>query len=651
MAVHVRFLSLTVTTATAEKTYRFDQPATVISGASGSGKSSLLMLLKHTIGGSARLTTTVRDHVHSVRADVVMGNQHMILKRTISDERSDHVDILDPDTLTLLHSLAVRSANRRETLSDYLLQATGFPRASIPSTRDGNAQSLDLTFSNLFAYTYMEAHNIDREVVGHRDTWFNRKRKELFKLMFALTDSALMELRLAKNLLDEQLKKKKSEYANVTQFLQASDSRSEEELRTELTSLRDMLGRAESTLSSLRFELEDNAAADTVLRQDLGRAVDATRDAAQEVLGARDLVEARAAVVAQVTLDLARLERSSTAIDLLSPFDFVICPRCMQRLENRPVPADYCVVCLQPDPRDADVDPVVVQQTRTALEEQLQDARAVQDADVQVLQRAQEAAEQADFRATTLRRQLDALTRDTVAPRFEAIAQSSARVATLKATIDAVAQLRDFWTRARSINQSVRDITAERKELTAAIKARTADLQSRQTLVAELSTSFRTILEDFQPPWEVESAVVDPDSYLPVVNDTQFENLQASGGGISACVNLAYSLALLEFGLTHPDVLVPSLLIIDSPRRVFGNNPEDQETSRRIYDRFKDLAYTYGEALQLIVADNDTAPVPSDTFGEIELDYISPLVPGVVHPGPGHTARIEDETVEGNASS
>nr|WSX78708.1 hypothetical protein OH826_35600 [Streptomyces sp. NBC_00899] len=295
--------------------------------------------------------------------------------------------------------------------------------------------------------------------------------------MFALTNSALMELRLAKNLLDEQLKKKKAEYANVTQFLQASD------------------------------------------------------------------------------------------------FDFVVCPRCMQRLENRPVPADHCVVCLQPDPRDADVDPDVVQQTRRALEEQLQDASAVQDADMQVLQRAQEAAEQAEFRATTLRRQLDALTRNTVAPRFEAIAQSSARVATLKATIDAVAQLRDFWTRARSINQTVRDIAAERKELTAAFKARTADLQSRQTLVAELSTSFRTILEDFQPPWEVESAVVDPDSYLPVVT-TRSSRKSRRPAAASACVNLAYSLALFEFGLTHPDVLVPSFLIIDSPRRVFGNNPE-----------------------------------------------------------------------------
>ncbi|MET8508689.1 hypothetical protein ABZV60_29225 [Streptomyces sp. NPDC004787] len=44
MAVHLRFRSLTVTTADTEKTYRFDGPATVVSGPSGTGKSSLLML-------------------------------------------------------------------------------------------------------------------------------------------------------------------------------------------------------------------------------------------------------------------------------------------------------------------------------------------------------------------------------------------------------------------------------------------------------------------------------------------------------------------------------------------------------------------------------------------------------------------------------
>lgn len=38
-------------------------------------------------------------------------------------------------------------------------------------------------------------NRIDRQVVGHLDRWFETKRKVLFRLMFGLNDSALMELK------------------------------------------------------------------------------------------------------------------------------------------------------------------------------------------------------------------------------------------------------------------------------------------------------------------------------------------------------------------------------------------------------------------------------------------------------------------------
>lgn len=73
-------------------------------------------------------------------------------------------------------------------------------------------------------------------------------------------------------------------------------------------------------------------------------------------------------------------------------------------------------------------------------------------------------------------------------------------------------------------------------------------------------------------PWE-QSAVIDPGTYLPVVDNTPFESLQASGCVLQAGVNIAYHLALLECGLTHPDILVPSILIIDSPAKRSAATP------------------------------------------------------------------------------
>ncbi|GAA0696301.1 hypothetical protein GCM10009548_80990 [Streptomyces malaysiensis subsp. malaysiensis] len=642
MAVNLRFVSLTVTTAATEQIYRFDSPVTVVTGPIGTGKSSLLMLLKHAVGGSAMLTPAVRTHVLSVQAEVIAGEQHIVLRRNITGDTVGTVDLLDPHSLALERSLPVRATEGEATVSDYLLDAIGFPREQVATRRDGAARPQNLTFNDLYVYIYLQAREIDRQVVGHLDSWFEVKRKELFRLMFTLTDSALMELKRTASDLTDDLKAKVAEHKNVEQFLAASDPRSDDELRAELGQLRDTLERAQSALESLRSEVEEQTAADAALRNELARAILTAQRADEEVSAARELLGSRDAVVAQVQLDMARLERSATAIDQLSPFDFVVCPRCMQSLNTRPVDDGHCVVCLQPDPSAEDVDPAAVEEARAMLEQQLIDAQRVRQSDEAHLNFAQERAQHANFVVTTLRRQLDAQTRDAVAPRFDAIADTSTRVASLKASIDSVTQLRDSWARVRTIDQSITRIKTKRRTVNKEVKDRSQLLAARQTLVANLSTEFGNLIRSWDLPW-VTTAVIDRDAYLPVVNDLPFEELQASGGGIATSVNVAYSLSLLAFGLDHSDVLAPSLLIIDSPRKAFGNNEADRQRAGQIYARFRTMADAYGDRLQLIIADNDPPPTTNDVFGKIEFDYASPMVPGVSHPGPEHQGRIEDE--------
>jgi hypothetical protein len=105
----------------------------------------------------------------------------------------------------------------------------------------------------------------------------------------------------------------------------------------------------------------------------------------------------------------------------------------------------------------------------------------------------------------------------------------------------------------------------------------------------------------------------------------------------------------LAFGLDHADVLVPSVLVIDSPRKAFGNNDSDRQRAAQLYGRFRTLADAYGQRLQLIIADNDPPPISSESFGKVEFTYESPMVPGVDHPGPAHVGRIEDEPNNLNA--
>ncbi|MCJ0905248.1 ATP-binding protein [Rhodococcus sp. ARC_M6] len=645
MSVHLRFLSLTVTTAEAERTYRFDKPATVITGPIGTGKSSLLMLLKHTVGGNAMLTPAVRENVLSVQAEIEVGTERFVVKRAIEGDPANHVDLLDPDTLTLRSSFPTRATPGETTISDYLLDTLGFPREQVAARRDGVSRPQNLTFNDLYAYIYMQAREIDRQVIGHLDSYFDPKRKELFRLMFALTNSALMELKRTASALTDELKSKTSEHNSVDAFLLASDPRSDDELRAELTELRDTLQRAESTLTALRFELSEQSAADTTLREELRYAIQIAQEAEEEVVAARELVDARQSVVAQVELDVSRLNRSAAAIDQLSPYQFVACPRCMQSLTTRHIDEGHCVVCLQPDPAEADIDSAAIEETRAVLRQQLDDAHHIEQSDITHLHSAHQQAQQASFLVSSLRRELDAQSRDVVAPRFDAIADASSRVATLKASIDAVTQLRDSWSRVRAIEANIREIKKTRRQTNKDIKDMSQKLAARQaTVIDELSRKFGDLLRNWNLPW-VDTAVIDNDSYLPIVNGQPLESQQASGGGIATSINVAYSLTLLAFGLDHSEVLTPSLLVIDSPRKAFGNNDSDRERAAQIYDHFRTLATTYGKRLQLIIADNDPPPISSESFGKVEFTYENPMVPGVVHPGPDHVDRIGDEQV------
>ena len=613
----------------------------MITGPIGTGKSSLLMLFKHALGGSAMLTPAVRENVLSVQAEVVAGNERVVLRRTIEGDTADTVDLLDPRSLTLERSLPVRASDGATTLSDYLLDALGFPREQIAARREGAARPQNLTFNDLYAYVYLQAREIDRQVVGHLDRWFETKRKELFRLMFGLTDSALMELKRTRVQLLDKLKARIAEHDNVSAFLAASDPRSDDELRAELTQLRDTLGRADAALVSLRTELEELTAADSALRDELQNAIRTARRAQDEVSAAADLVEARRAVVAQVHLDLSRLARSATAIDQLSPFEFVVCPRCMQTLAARVVEEGHCLVCLQSDPVEADIDPAAIEETRTALQLQLEDAQRIQQADEAHLQNVQERSQQlsspsaACAGSSTPRPAMRSPRASTRSPR-PAPASPLSKQASMPSPScgnPGPGYAPSTRTSARSRPSADRSTKTSRRSPSNSRPARCCSV--------DLSTEFGRLLTGWNLPW-IETAVIDRDTYLPVVNGQPFESLQASGGGLATSVNLAYSLALLTSGLNHADVLAPSLLVIDSPRKAFGNNASDRQRAADIYSRFRTLADAYGERLQLIIADNDPPPINSDSFGRIDFDYEHPMVPGVDHPGPdrGHPHRV-----------
>ena len=111
-------------------------------------------------------------------------------------------------------------------------------------------------------------------------------------------------------------------------------------------------------------------------------------------------------------------------------------------------------------------------------------------------------------------------------------------------------------------------------------------------------------------------------------------------------VTVAYHLSLLTYALSHPDCLLPSVLVLDTPRKNLGFNADDSSLGQQMYTVVRALVDNYGPNVQFIIADNDV-PLGSDWYRRIHFDYDNPLIRHILHPGEEAVLSGEIKTVEG----
>jgi hypothetical protein len=136
---------------------------------------------------------------------------------------------------------------------------------------------------------------------------------------------------------------------------------------------------------------------------------------------------------------------------------------------------------------------------------------------------------------------------------------------------------------------------------------------------------------------------ISPDKYLPKIGDSDLDTLQASGGGSTTAINVAFSLALFEYSVEDTNILLPNLLIIDSPRKGIGRTEQaDQALAERLYNRLKTVALALDGRGQLIIADNDAELGDESDVSLIRLTQDDSAVPGVPNTGVGTGVKVED---------
>lgn len=627
MASVIRIKNITIRTATNQATYDFEGSLTLITGSIGVGKSSLLELLKYGLGGSAKLMPAIRGNVKTVEVNAEFSGHPYRFLREMGDTK---VDVLDVATGEIVGPWSVTNRKYMPKASQQLLTVLGLPAdLRIPRRRvKPTSDTVGISFFDLYRYIYLGQNEIDTSVVGHSDKNLDNKRRAVFELLYGLNSPELINLAVRKGEWLDKEKSLRSSAAAVKEFLLQSNEpdmaqlqRLEAEAEAELESARELLAAvredSEALLQSQR-SLRDRV---STLRANL------TELAASSDAISGDIHKSRS-LLAQLRLEQQALGRASVARHALSGLEFSVCPRCLQDVAARAVPSDCCTLCLQPEEA---VDEDISGETKR-LASQIAETEALLAEDERALEFRRMEKRGIDNALAEATMELDRSTAELISPRLEEVQSLSMQIARLEAQIEQLEASSARWSNykltldeADEASRSARALDSKEQELQETLAANRVRLD-------ELAEVFDGIVRSLRLPW-YRSADIDRESYMPVVNGEQFDELSV-GGARKTIVNLAYHLANLQYALTS-DLAYPGLLIVDSPRKNIGQTAEDVAVAREVYTSFVRLAQESGDSVQLIIADNSVPAFAAEGYSELHFSYEDPVVPGVPHPGEG----------------
>jgi DNA repair exonuclease SbcCD ATPase subunit len=488
-----------------------------------------------------------------------------------------------------------------------------------------------------------------------------RKRRATFELLFGLSDSETAAAERLVGELHDRLQASRQREATVRTFLEQAGEAPEPTLLAEHEQLTEEATKAARELRVLRDELRAVTADEASRRERLATLAKELRTVQERVRDHHTELASHAQLLAQLDLDLQRVGRTRSARVVFGGLEFTTCPRCMQGLTSVIREGGCCLLCGQPEQASdiesllaSDDDPETGQLSFSQQWEVNDERRRIQALRSEVRELAagdqraldQALAEQAALEVVLheMELDLDQRTKSYVSPRFEAITDVSSRLANAQARQHAIAQALAYWKSHREIVAEVAALERAYREALTALQQNRAVLEGHKGRIVELSETFDEIVQLFEPPW-YESARIDLNTYLPIVNGASFDQLS---GGEKTIINVAYQLALLTYTISSNATLLPSLLILDTPRKNLG--ARDQALADRIYRRVAVIADAYDARFQMIIADNDPAPVSVKTAASVELSYDLPLIPDLEHPGPeveSVSARMERDATSG----
>lgn len=570
-----------------------------------------------------------------VHVSLRIGDARLQLSRALDLERRRTVRVVDLGTAERLPDR--QTSGEEQTVSDLLMGALGLRTGLKAAARGKGSTSAgaQITFNDVFKYMYVPQAEMNRDIAGSREGYYDPKRKSVFELLFGITTADMLEMRSQINQLKGQIDAAQHDAGVVAEFLAATGLSSRLETEAALTDAQNREGEARATLAALHDQVSGVIDRESQVLRDLlsdaERGLAEARELSTELARQRQEYESEARRIAQ---DIDRLARAEAAGRRLANIEFVVCPRCTQRLDQREVPLGHCPVCLQIDVVEGlpAANQYEGEQLRAQLGEVDDQLRIL---DAQVAQ-SREAEERRASLVGSLSQEIDERTSARVTPRLQAYADAAARAERAAAEQESLDLTLRQWDRAEDLSLAADELSKRRGRLLNELQDREGSLERRKDeLFADLDREFQQTVFDFGIP-SVETASISPTTYLPLLNGAPFEDASA-GGGIITATQVAYWLTLLTVAGRWRDTNLPAFLVLDSPRIAVSTS---EDIAGQMYRRFVTQVDAAPGRFQFIVADNELPAGIKRDFDEISFSYDAPTISTIPHPGPAQVKAL-----------
>ncbi|WP_310964085.1 hypothetical protein [Nocardioides terrisoli] len=599
------------------RTVAFQQGLNLVRGDITTGKTTLIRLIHAFLGSIPNNLPPETAAVRAIKGRVLLGVQAWNIYRPMVTTNEAPVEVASIPDQAGEDGLAVRlPAGGQGGYGEFLLAQLGLPIVSVPRARREPTNELSpVTINDWLLYCIVTGDDLDTQVFGHRHPFRDLKRRWVFEIAYGLYDEEMANLAASLRRADLAIRASESEAEVIRQFLAGTTIGKPEELETQLA-------QQQARLAELRDQAQSLSGSSTAEPgAEIGRTRAGLLDARQELDSIRAEVRQHQSQLRdlgdlqrQLTGLSKRLTRSIVADEWMVDFDFVVCPRCGQDVDQHRTSSPICYLCEQPEPTSApDRDALIREQDRVTY--QIAETDQLIAERTKTLDELRLREEEVSGSLAALSGQLNNLTQEFVSAQAAELQSVAAETATVEANVEWIKRYLTLIDRQSDQSGYLDELRTQKLELEAQIEAHSTSVAVADDNIDALEKRIVDYLTRLHVPQlgDLLTVKINRNTYLPEVSTRNFDEL--SSQGLKTLVNVAHALAhhtvAIDRGLD-----MPGLLILDG---VSANSGKEGLEGDRIVDMYKlfgEVADQYGEQLQLVIVDNDLPPEVADEMSD-----------------------------------